>query len=230
MLTPVSPGLSCARYSSGHYHKVAAGENLYRIGLRYGVPAEDLARINRIGDVTEISVGQRIWIPTRPGARPLALSSRQVSSKGPRSGANSAAASRARQSARREVQRQSNLDFVWPVRGGKLTSRFGRRNGRPHEGIDLAAGRGTRILAAEAGKVIHSGRLGDYGKVVILKHAGRYRTVYAHANKLFVRKGQFVEKGDRIAAVGSSGRSSGPHLHFEIRQRESPRDPMLYLP
>ena len=84
--------------------------------------------------------------------------------------------------------------------------------------------------ASESGRVIHSGRLGDYGNAVIVKHAGYYRTVYAHASRTLVRKGQFVEKGQRIALVGSTGRSTGPHLHFEIRRRETPRDPILYLP
>lgn len=86
------------------------------------------------------------------------------------------------------------------------------------------------IRASEAGKVIHSGRMRGYGLVVILKHPGNYRSVYAHASKLSVRKGQFVEKGQKIAEVGSTGRSTGPHLHFEIREKETPRNPMVYLP
>ncbi len=76
---------------------------------------------------------------------------------------------------------------------------------------------------------MHSGRLGDYGQTVIVKHAGHFRTVYAHASRTLVRKGEFVERGQRIALVGTTGRSSGPHLHFEIRRRESPRNPILYL-
>ena len=78
--------------------------------------------------------------------------------------------------------------------------------------------------------MIHSGRLSDYGKVVIIKHQGYYRSVYAHASKTLVEKGEFVERGQKIALVGATGRATGPHLHFEIRKRESPRDPMLYLP
>ena len=94
----------------------------------------------------------------------------------------------------------------------------------------MAAKRGTVIRAAESGKVIHSGRLGAYGKVVIVKHQGDYRSVYAHTSKTHVKKGQFVDRGQKIAEVGSSGRASGPHLHFEIRRKETPEDPMLYLP
>jgi murein DD-endopeptidase MepM/ murein hydrolase activator NlpD len=112
-----------------------------------------------------------------------------------------------------------------------MTSKFGWRNGRTHEGIDIPVKRGTPIYAAEAGRVIHSGGgLGDYGKVVILKHAGRYSTVYAHNSRNRVRKGSFVEKGDVIAEVGETGNASGPHIHFEVRRDRTPLDPLLFLP
>ena len=78
--------------------------------------------------------------------------------------------------------------------------------------------------------MIHSGVLGDYGRVVIVKHAGRYSTVYAHNHKNRVREGQFVEKGQVIAEVGTTGNASGPHLHFELRRGAKPLDPLLYLP
>jgi murein DD-endopeptidase MepM/ murein hydrolase activator NlpD len=219
---------SCARVSQGFYHTVEPGENLYRIGLRYGVPTGTLAEANDIRDVTTLSVGQRIWIPYVDEA--AAKSARARTTNGHAMTVDPRAARQARQDARREASRSGELLFGWPVRGAAVTSRFGRRRGRPHEGIDIGAPRGSRILAAESGKVIHAGWLGDYGKVVIVKHAGHYRTVYAHANKLHVRKGELVDKGDRIADVGTTGNASGPHLHFEIRRRESPKDPMLYLP
>ncbi len=104
------------------------------------------------------------------------------------------------------------------------------RRGRPHEGVDIAAQKGTPIFAAESGRVIFSGRMSGYGKVVIVKHAGRYRSVYAHASRLLVRKGEFVERGQKVAEVGSTGRSTGPHLHFEIRRSETPQNPLAYLP
>ena len=197
------------------------GENLYRIGLRYGVEAQTLARVNGIRDVSGLRVGQKIWIPK--SARTSAVQ-RPVQKPTGRSTA------RVRPTMREEARREGRLSFIWPVQGAAVTSRFGRRRGRPHEGIDIGARAGTRIRAAEAGKVIHSGWLGDYGKVVIVKHAGHYRSVYAHARKLYVRRGQFVDRGQLLAEVGTTGNATGPHLHFEIRRRESPRDPMLYLP
>jgi murein DD-endopeptidase MepM/ murein hydrolase activator NlpD len=187
----------------GAYHEVAAGENLYRIGLRYGVPAAVIARANGIDDVTQLRVGQRLFIP---GVR------------GP-----------GRDSEQRVARYEGPLRFRWPVKG-RLTSRFGLRGNRPHEGIDLGAPHGTPIYAAEAGRVIHSGRFGAYGQVVILKHAGAYRSVYAHARRLFVEKGDFVEPGQKIAEVGATGRATGPHLHFEIRRGEVAHDPLAYLP
>lgn len=218
--------LACATSGGGEYYRIRPGDNLYRIGIAHGVSADDIARENGIRDVTAIRVGQVIWVPAaKPGApRPKAPSSSGSTAK---PGTSSSAA---RNAAREEARREAQLAFSWPLERATLTSRYGRRRGRPHEGIDLGAKRGTPIRAAESGKVIHSGWFGDYGRVVIVKHAGSYSTVYAHTRKVFVRKGDFVERGQRIAEVGTSGNSTGPHLHFELRKREVPQDPMLYLP
>ncbi len=207
--------------ASGFYYAVKPGDNVFRIGQRYGVPTEVLVRTNKIHNVHAIPVGTRLWIPAKPTR---SSKSAQRAAAKPRP-----AYADLRKKVRAQAKRESQLAFAWPMRG-KLTSRYGHRGGRPHEGIDLAAAKGSTIRAAESGKVIHSGRLGDYGKVVILKHAGDFRSVYAHTRKIYVRKGQFVERGDRIAEVGTSGRATGPHLHFEIRRREVARDPILYLP
>ena len=86
------------------------------------------------------------------------------------------------------------------------------------------------MRAAEAGKVIYSDRLGAYGNVVVVKHAGRYSSVYAHNRRNLVSQGSFVEKGQEIAVVGATGNATGPHLHFEIRNERRPDDPLLYLP
>jgi murein DD-endopeptidase MepM/ murein hydrolase activator NlpD len=222
LLLSVGPLGCSSRPTSGFYHTVKKGENVYRIGLRYGVSTDRLVKANRIEDVTAVRAGTRLWVP-RSGAKLASRPSKRSNSKA------KSKMTEARRAARRDAARSSKLSFAWPVRG-RLTSSFGRRWGRPHEGVDLAATRGTPILASESGRVIHSGRLGDYGNAVIVKHAGTYRTVYAHASKTLVRKGQFVEKGQRIALVGSTGRSTGPHLHFEIRRSQAPRDPILYLP
>ena len=208
----------------GVTHVVRPGENLYRISRHYQVSVAAIVRANRIRDVSSLSVGRRLFIPgtrvtvaSRPLAPPAGVTdtSRSVGGGG---------ASRIR------AKRESNLTFAWPVRG-RTSSRFGRRNGRPHEGVDIAAKQGTPIRAAEAGRVIHSGwGLGAYGRVVIVKHAGKYSTVYAHNRKNQVSVGDFVERGQVIAQVGKTGNASGPHVHFEIRRNRDPQDPIPYLP
>lgn len=221
--------LGCAGRRSGGpgvIHHVRSGENLYRIGLRYGVTSKQIAKANGIRDVTSLRPGQRLYIP---GARRRRSEDRRTTALASRGSGGAGNLEETRRRAREAARRQSALQFVWPLRG-RLSSRFGMRSGRAHEGIDVAASRGTPIFAAEAGRVIHSGRLGSYGKVVIVKHTGAYRTVYAHASKLLVRKGAFVERGQKIALVGSTGRSSGPHLHFEIRRSETPQNPLAFLP
>jgi len=211
----------------GFYYTIKPGDNLYRIGQKYRVPTEVLVRVNGIGDVSDLAVGQRIYIPRR-GERVRPPSRSAKANSMPPVGAGVSKDLRKR--VRAEARRQSKVSFAWPLRRTRLTSRFGRREGQPHEGIDLRAKQGTPIRAAESGKVIHAGRLGAYGKVVILKHSGNYRSVYAHARKLLVRKGPFVEKAQKIAEVGMTGRTTGPHRHFEIRRRDVPKDPLLYLP
>ena len=126
---------------------------------------------------------------------------------------------------------QSSLvRFIWPVPAAKrISSYYGMRRGRHHDGIDIPARSGSHILAADRGKVIFSGRMRGYGRVVVIKHDGGYHTVYAHNKQNYVNKGQKVGQGEVIAQVGSSGRSSGPHLHFEIRKNNRVRDPANYL-
>lgn len=213
---------ACATPPTGPEHVVRPGENLYRLSRHYGVSVDDIRSANDIRDVTSLQVGQRLVIPgaavTQP-ARSLAVISE------PRASRRSASAGRSSR-----ARRETGLDFVWPV-DGKLSSKYGRRGRGRHDGIDIPAKRGTPVHAAEAGRVIHSGGgLGDYGQVVIVKHAGRYSTVYAHNHRNRVRKGEFVEKGQVIAEVGSTGNASGPHVHFEVRRDRRPEDPLLYLP
>ncbi|MGB9607015.1 MAG: murein hydrolase activator EnvC family protein [bacterium] len=124
--------------------------------------------------------------------------------------------------------------FIYPLRG-KLTSRFGMRTHpiyhitKMHTGIDLSAPSGTPIKAAAGGEVVYAGWWGGYGNVVIIDHGGGISTLYAHCSAIYVRKGQKVSQGEVIAAVGSTGLSTGPHLHFEVRKNGKPVDPLGYL-
>ena len=123
--------------------------------------------------------------------------------------------------------------FLWPVQG-PITSEFGYRfifgENNFHRGLDIAAAAGTAINAAADGTVIFSGEKGTYGNLVILSHGNGFLTYYAHCSKLLVQVGDSVTQGQPIAAVGSTGRSTGPHCHFEVRYQNNPIDPLFYLP
>ena len=125
----------------------------------------------------------------------------------------------------------SGIDLLWPVPASNtISSEFGERWGKNHEGIDIPAKTGSSILAAEDGVVIFSGNsLKSYGKMAIIKHLDGFFTVYAHASKLHVKKGEKVSRGQVIARVGSTGRSTGPHLHFELRKDTRALNPQTYI-
>jgi murein DD-endopeptidase MepM/ murein hydrolase activator NlpD len=122
----------------------------------------------------------------------------------------------------------SAAGFIWPV-NGTVVSGYGMRWGRLHEGIDITASTGTPIWAAAAGTVIHAGWLGGYGYLVVVDHGNGLATAYAHASSILVAVGQSVGQGETVALVGSTGNSSGPHLHFEVRVNGVAVDPLLYL-
>ena len=122
----------------------------------------------------------------------------------------------------------SAAGFIWPV-DGVVVSGFGMRWGRMHEGIDIAASSGTPIRAAASGTVIHAGWLGGYGNLVVIDHGNGLATAYAHASSILVGVGQQVAQGETVSLVGSTGHSSGPHLHFEVRINGVAVDPLLYL-
>jgi murein DD-endopeptidase MepM/ murein hydrolase activator NlpD len=209
---------------NGVFHVVQPGETVYRISRYYEVPIETVVRTNEIRDVTDVAVGTKLWIPAARRAAAKESIALNAAAVIPGSIPHPGPSGRVR------ALRESNLAFAWPVRG-QISSRYGRRGKRGHDGVDIRAPRGTPVVAAEAGRVIHSGGgLGDYGKVVILKHVGRYSTVYAHQDHIRVSKGEFVEKGEVIGSVGTSGNASGPHLHFEVRRDRVPDDPLSYLP
>lgn len=126
------------------------------------------------------------------------------------------------------VRSSTVTTFSWPVRG-TITSRFGLRHGERHTGLDIGAPYGTVIVAARAGLVITASWLGNYGRAVLLDHGGDVRTLYAHASKLLVKAGDWVESGEAVARIGTSGRSTGPHVHFEVRVTGNPIDPLTVL-
>lgn len=132
--------------------------------------------------------------------------------------------------------------FDWPVWEARMSRGFmprvkrkGRRASRPHKGIDLAAQRGVPVMSSTDGVVIYTGKdFNGFGKMIMIETVGEssgYATLYAHLDKIVVYDGQKVNQGEVIGALGNTGRSSGPHLHFEIRKSDGiPVDPLPYLP
>lgn len=125
--------------------------------------------------------------------------------------------------------------FDWPVRLARLTRGFiegNRRKGRrPHWGLDLAASRGTPILAAQEGIVIYAGRdFSGYGNMILLENGFGWATLYAHLDRFHVREGERIRQGQVLGTMGRTGRATGVHLHFEIRKHRDPLDPLPLLP
>lgn len=121
--------------------------------------------------------------------------------------------------------------YRWPLGAGIVSSEFGRRWHKPHEGIDIAADEGEPVYASAAGQVLYAdSRMRGYGNVVILRHDSQVTTLYAHNESLKVRLGDKVKQGQVIALLGSTGHSTGPHIHFEMRRSHEPLDPRGVLP
>lgn len=117
----------------------------------------------------------------------------------------------------------------WPI-SGRVTSDYGRRGRRHHDGIDIGAPRGTAVRAAADGRVAYVGSVRGYGSMIILDHGDGFVTVYAHNARQHVRAGAVVRRGDVIATVGRTGRTTGPNLHFEVRRHDVAYDPLGFLP
>jgi murein DD-endopeptidase MepM/ murein hydrolase activator NlpD len=122
-----------------------------------------------------------------------------------------------------------SVGLIWPVDGVVISS-FGNREGARHEGVDIAAPLGTPIWASAKGKVLFAGEQPGYGRMVILAHPDDLVTIYAHNKENLVAEGDEVEQGDPIARVGQSGEGTTPAVHFELRSRRTPINPLSKLP
>lgn len=120
------------------------------------------------------------------------------------------------------------IALIEPI-SGTITSRFGRRSRGTHTGLDIATSAGTPIKAAATGTVIYAGYKGSYGNLVIVAHTNSVQTYYAHCSKIYVSVGQTVSQGETISAVGSTGNSTGPHLHLEVRENGVAKNPQNYV-
>ncbi len=190
----------------GVWHKTRKGETVKSLSRRCGISAQDIRELNGLDDHTKLKAGQPIFLY----------------------GIDRLICNRGKKNQPPKPIRVPVAKWMWPVKKGRITSRFGARRGkrRKHRGVDIAADTGTKIVAARAGTVIFSGNRDGYGRVIIIEHASEFVTVYAHNSKNIAEAGDEVAKGQLIGEVGNTGRSTGPHLHFEIRHRGNPVDPM----
>ena len=230
----VSPAIARKK---GVYHVVTQGVTLYRISQTYKVPVGKLMEVNGLSSPSAIKVGSRIFIP---GAKAVlrvepyvALSPREKNDlerslqteEKPIPAESSPATGR-----QRPPSRGNELDLIWPIQG-KINSPFGPRGKNFHKGIDIASPSYQEVKAAMDGEVILArNSLSGYGNVVVLRHDAGFSSIYGHMNVIIAKEGEAVRQGQAIGGVGSTGKSTGPHLHFELRREGHPLDPLPLLP
>ena len=208
-------------------HVIRRGDTLSEIAAAYGLSVDALRRANRLPPASHLIVGETLRIPPTAGSEPDQTSTS--------SGAALMQALLRHVEPPPQAPAKAHHGFIWPVEGG-LTSPFGER-GRVmggggtkfHAGIDISVPTGTPVQAAQAGTVVFAGYNGAYGKVVKLDHPNGFSTLYAHNSRLLVHVGQNIKAGEVICLSGSTGRSTGSHLHFEVHKDGWPVDPLPYL-
>ena len=188
-----------------YWHSWKKGDSLNKLSTTYGVSINTLRQSNEIYDIDDISIGTKILIPGRAPSQTVASTRPSPLLNG--------------------IKQQ----FIWPARG-TISSGFGLRHGRMHQGVDLTKDKGKEIFAAANGIVHRVGKLKGYGNTVIIDHGSGIKTLYAHNKKTFVQKGMKINQGTVIAEMGSSGKSTGIHLHFEIRVHGKAENPLRFLP
>jgi murein DD-endopeptidase MepM/ murein hydrolase activator NlpD len=213
------------------WHVMRRGETLSKIAASYGVSVDALRRANQLRTSNHVIVGETLRIPPTEGSQAIVELRQRFTASDRGLGLR----------VQRHVERRTPAPaktppgFSWPVQG-PLTSPFGERDQvmggggtQFHAGIDLSVPAGIPVQAAQAGLVVFAGYNGAYGKAVKLDHANGFSTLYAHNSRLLVHVGQTVKAGQVICLSGSTGRSTGPHLHFEVHKDGWPVDPLSYL-
>lgn len=200
--------------TSGVSHVVVSGQNLSRIAKLYSVDLETILRANNLAGAQDVRAGQKLIVPGGRKIAPPAATTRTASIR-----------SRFIPQAPAEAP---GGKFLWPTTARRISQYFGWR----HTGVDIAGPTGTPLFAAEEGVIIsskNSGWNGGYGRMVIVDHGGGVHALYGHASNVLVSAGQHVSKGQTIALMGSTGRSTGSHLHFEVRINGRRVNPLNYI-
>jgi LysM repeat protein len=204
--------------STGITYKVAKGETLGAIANKFGVDANDVLTANNLSEDSKISLGQNLFIPGGKKIYYAPPSSKVASTYNPINVIKGLLSpSKASAPAGK---------MLWPTVGHIITQYFSWK----HRGLDIANKIGTPVYAAESGTIIDAGwSTAGYGNKIDIDHGGGIITRYGHATKLLVRKGDVVKKGEVIMLMGSTGHSTGPHVHFEVRIKGKTYNPLDYL-
>ena len=200
-------------------HIVKKGHTLYDIANCYEVSISDLMKINQLKNNDKIYLGDKLFIP-------LYDNTNQTNCNNITKVAITKEVNKTT-----EKKKNNNYSYMWPVKG-KIISKFGLlAKGLRNDGINISADIGNPVLAIESGKIVYAGNeIQAFGNLILIKHHNDKTSAYAHLDKINVKKGESVNKGQIIALVGNSGKVSIPQLHFEIRDKDGPLDPLKYLP
>lgn len=218
-------------------YRVKPKDNFFYIMARTGVDLETLASANLLSSPQDIHEGMDLWIPNIRGSfRNSKMEYNEENKKkiAEKYNVGAAMVSYDKKESRWFIAGQSlspieksffyGFAFSHPLPEGRMSSKYGYRKDpfskkkTFHGGVDISAPEGTSVLASAEGEVIFAGRKKGYGKLIILKHKLGYETRYGHLSKIDVSLKDSIQKGDKIGEVGSTGRSTGPHLHFEVRR------------
>jgi LysM repeat protein len=196
--------MACSHMRSGQHVQWTSEKTLEEIALEQGLSVEDIKKLN-----PNIRRGEWLFVPNKVGFLRILDNTYIVE----------------------DYSALGQGEYMWPVpKVRKISSGFGHRWGKKHEGIDIPAPIGTPVIAVKEGVIKYSDqKIRGYGKMIVIEHPGKVFSVYAHLNKLMVRAGDKVKKGQMIAHTGNTGRSTGPHLHFEIRIKNQARDPAKFV-
>lgn len=194
------------KISSGSTYVVKKGDTVYGVSRENGILMNDLVSMNDLKQPYALRIGQTLTLPNKESVSFVAQTEiappPKISGKG----------------------------FMWPVNGRVLSSYGPKQAGYHNDGVNISAPRGSSVYASDSGVVVHaSNKLEGYGNLILIKHENGWVTAYAHTDKMLVKKGQQVERGQVVAEVGQTGRVNSPQLHFEMRQGTRAVNPTLYL-
>lgn len=233
-------------------HTVSAGQTLDAIARRYNVRIDTLISLNRIKDVRRIQAGTVLKIPNLDGVAHVVTKGETLGSIAAKAGVQILDVVDANNLSSQVIQPGQTLFIpgarldsyelkkamgtlvLWPIRG-RISSNFGYRASpftgvrQFHSGLDIVAAENSLVKAAMDGRVAETGFSAIYGNFVIISHAGGYQTMYAHLNKILVKAKQAISQGSSVGLVGSTGYSTGPHLHFGVYKAGTAIDPQAFL-